>query len=133
GGLPQATGITLSADGRRILRQQGPGRDFARVQDHPCQESHLPPPGACRSRLKDCMEHLADRRLPAPVCRSACSEGVAFACLRWVETGQLDAAGVALQARAKLTRGPAVDVLAEPPALADDVLEQLPAICERHR
>src|SRR5690606_4805809 len=93
----------------------------------------LPPPGPCRSRLGDCMRMLWDPQLPAQSFKAACDEGVAHACGRWVEALQLDAAGVGPDQRRRPLSKAELEVLVDPAGLDDDILDQLPGICERHR
>ena len=133
GGTPDATQFTLSKDGDHILFKHGPGRDFVRIRSQACRETTLPPAGSCRNRLGDCMERLRESHLPTSSFKAACDEGVAHACLRWVESLQLDAAGIAPDQRGRLPTKAALEVLVDPPALEENVLEQLPGICERHR
>lgn len=133
GGLPERTQFTLSEDGSHILRNDGPGRDFARVRRKACQASDLPPPGPCRGNLANCMRMLRDAQQPTLSYKAACDEGVAHACIRWVEALQLDAAGIASEERNWLRPSKAeLDVVVDPPALDSATLDQLPALCEQH-
>ena len=133
GGTPASARFRLSEDGKRMLFNHGPGRDFVRIHDRTCQEEGLPPPGACRSRLGDCMRMLQEPQLPAASFKAACDEGVAHACRRWVEVLQLDAAGIAPDQRRRPFSKAELEVLVDPAGLDGDILDQLPGICERHR
>lgn len=134
GGTPEGTRFKLSEDGERIQRDHGPGRDFVRTRSTPCQARTLPPPGQCRRHLGDCMSMLWDPQRPASWFKATCDEGVAHACRRWVEVSQLDAAGVGRDQRQwPPTTEAERDALVDPPSLDAGILDQLPAICERHR
>lgn len=132
--IPGRSRFTLSQDGTRLRRDVGPGRDFARVRRQPCRDGALPPPGPCRLGLNVCMDMLRNPQTPAAPLKAACDEGVAYACMRWIEVSQLDVAGIAQdERRAPMPSDAEVAVAVDPPRLDATILDRLPAICERHR